>query len=151
MTKVNANRPRINAPDKVRRDDPKIPKLVFDAKWDVHQAPPGTKVGLTAVALAQIEGEGHTALIKVFQILKGERVPIGPVFTAPFENGQVKTEWTTVAAKGNDYKAGEYHYEVWVGSNFGRTTKGLLLRDVPVNHNVSKFETVKPPLIKGIF
>lgn len=142
---------RINAPEKVRRDDPKGNKLVFDAKWDVDQTPPNTKVGLTAVCRVIIEDAGDTALIKVFQLLNGQRIAVGQVFKAPFENGQIKAEWTATPAKGGDFEAGEYHYEVWVGSNYGQTSQGLLLRDMIVNHNASKFVTKKPPLIKGIF
>lgn len=139
---IRVGRPPVSAPDKVRRDDPNGRKLVFDAKWDVEKTPPNTKVGLTAVCRLPIEGD--TAQIKVFQILGGQRIPVGQVFFAPFEDGQVKTEWTATPAKGGDFEAGEYHYEVSVGNYFGQTTKGLLLRDLIVNHNQSSFQAAKP-------
>lgn len=135
------NRPPVNAPDKVRRDDPNGKKLVFDAKWDVRSAPPNTEVGLTAVSKVPIEGT--TAQIKIFQLLNKQRTYLGSPIYAPYENGQVKAVWRTTPVKGGDFEAGEYHYEVSVGNYCGETIQALLLRGA-AQTGVSSFESAKP-------
>jgi hypothetical protein len=140
---IYVGRPPVNAPYKVRRDpNQNGKKLVFEAMWKVEKAPPNTEVGL--LAISKVTVEGTTAQIRIFQVLGERKIAVGEVLYAPYENGKVETVWRTMPVKGGDFEAGEYHFEVSVGSNYGETTKGLLLRDTTVRLNQSSFETAKP-------
>jgi hypothetical protein len=131
----------VNAPEKVRRHPSNGgSKLVFDAKWDVRQAPPNTKVGLTAVSSIAIEAT--TAQIKIFHIADKEHSPV-TVLKAPYENGQVKAVWTTTPVKGGNFEDGEYYFEVTVNGYLGVTPAGLVLRDA-TQRNQSTFQKAPP-------
>ncbi|HEX8247545.1 MAG TPA: hypothetical protein VF599_05130 [Pyrinomonadaceae bacterium] len=139
--KIPAGRPPVSAPEKVRRHPSDGgSKLVFDAEWDVPQAPPNTKVGLTAVSKISIEAA--TAQIKIFHILDSVHSPVA-VLKAPYENGKVKTTWTTTPVKGGNFEAGEYYFEVSVSGYLGVTPQGLVLRDA-TQRNQSSFQKAAP-------
>ncbi|MDQ3802098.1 MAG: hypothetical protein M3384_21950 [Acidobacteriota bacterium] len=145
--KIPVGRPPVGAPDKVRRHpNSGGSKVVFDAKWDVPQAPPNTKVGLTAVSKITIEG-ASTAQIKIFHIAGGEHSPVA-VLKAPYENGQVKTNWLTTPVKGGNFQTGEYYFEVSVNGYLGVTTDALVLRDAS-QRNVDSFQQApaKPKVV----
>jgi hypothetical protein len=144
---IYTGRPPVNAPDRVRRHPSNGgSKVVFDAQWDVLQAPPNTNVGLTAVSKIAIEGT--TAMIKIFHIAGKEHSPVA-VIKAPFEKGQVKATWLTTPVKGGTFEAGEYFFEVTVNGYLGVTQDGLVLRDVS-QRNVSSFQQA-PPKPKVVF
>src|SRR5215213_3323756 len=125
--KIPVGRPPVSAPEKVRRHPSDgAGKLVFDAEWDASQAPPNTKVGLTAVSKIPIEAA--TAQIKIFHIQGNIHSPVA-VIRAPYQNGKVKTEWLTTPVKGGNFEAGEYYFEVSVNGYLGVTPEGLVLRD----------------------
>lgn len=145
--KIPFGRPPVSAPDKVRRHPSSGgSKIVFDAKWDVLQAPPNTKVGITAVSKIAIEG-ASTAQIKIFHIAGSEHNPV-TVLKAPYENGQVKAAWLTTPVKGGNFQAGEYYFEVSVNGYLGVTPEGLVLRDAS-QRNVDSFQraAAKPKVV----
>jgi hypothetical protein len=139
--KIPAGRPPVSAPDKVRRHPSDgASKLVFDAEWDVPQAPPNTNVGLTAVSRIAIEAT--TAQIKIFHILHKQHSPVA-VIKAAYEKGKVKATWLTTPVKGGDFEAGEYYFEVTVNGYLGVTTEPLVLRDA-TQRNQSTFQKAPP-------
>ena len=139
--KIPVGRPPVSAPEKIRRHPSDGgSKLVFDAEWDVPQAPPNTKVGLTAVSKISIEAA--TAQIKIFHVEDNVYSPVA-VLKAPYQNGQVKTIWTTTPVKGGNFQAGEYYFEVTVNGYLGVTPKGLVLRDAS-QRNVDDFKKAPP-------
>lgn len=145
--KIPVGRPPVNAPEKVRRHPSDGgSKLVFDAEWDVPQAPPNTHVGLTATSRIAIEAT--TAQIKIFHIEDKQHSPVA-VLKAPFENGKVKTTWLTTPVKGGNFEAGEYYFEVTVNGYLGVTPTGLVLRDA-TQRNQSSFQQA-PPKPKVVF
>jgi hypothetical protein len=145
--KIPKGRPPVSAPEKVRRHPANGgSKLVFDAEWDVPEAPPNTKVGLTAVGSIAIEAT--TAQIKIFHIAGKEHSPVA-VLKAPYENGQVKAAWTTTPVKGGNFEAGEYYFEVTVNGYLGVTPDPLVLRDAS-QRNQSSFQKA-PPKPKVVF
>ena len=145
--KIPGGRPPVNAPEKIRRHPANGgSRLVFDAEWDVSQAPPNTEVGLTAVSKIAIEAT--TAQIKIFHVLDNQYSPVA-VLKAPFEKGQVKAVWTTTPVKGGNFEAGEYYFEVTVNGYLGVTPKALLLRDA-TQRNQSSFQKA-PPKPKVVF
>jgi hypothetical protein len=140
--KIPVGRPPVSAPEKVRRHPSDGgSKLVFDAEWDASQAPPNTKVGLTAVSKIAIEG-ANAAQIKIFHIEGGAYSPVA-VLKAPYQNGKVKTEWLTTPVKGGNFEAGEYYFEVTVNGYLGVTPKGLVLRDA-TQRNSDSFQKAAP-------
>lgn len=131
----------VNAPEKVRRHPSNGgTKLVFDANWDVLQAPPNTNVGLTAVSRIAIEAT--TAQIKIFHIHGKEYSPVA-VLKVPFKNGQVKATWLTTPVKGGNFEAGEYYFEVTVSGYLGVSPQGLVLRDA-TQRNQSSYQNAAP-------
>lgn len=145
--KIPVGRPPVSAPEKVRRHpNDGGSKLVFDAEWDVAQAPPNTKVGLSAVSKISIEAA--TAQIKIFHVLGGAHSPVA-VLKAPYENGKVKATWLTTPVKGGNFEAGEYYFEVSVNGYLGVTPDGLVLRDA-TQRNQSSFQKA-PPKPKVVF
>lgn len=134
-------RPPVSAPEKVRRQpNQEGTKLVFDAKWEVRQAPPNTEVGMIAVSTVKIEGTSAT--IKIFHVAGNEYTPV-LVVPAKFENGQVRAKWRTTPVKGGNFQAGEYYFEVSVNGYLGVTADPLVLRDA-TQRNQSSFEAAKP-------
>ena len=145
--KIPAGRPPVSAPEKVRRHPGDGgSKLVFDAEWDALQAPPNTKVGLTAVSKISIAAA--TAQIKIFHILGSAHSPVA-VINAPYENGKVTATWLTTPVKGGNFEAGEYYFEVSVNGYLGVTPEGLVLRDAS-QRNQSSFQKA-PPKPKVVF
>lgn len=139
--KIPVGRPPVSAPEKVRRHPASgESRLVFDAEWDVAQAPPNTEVGLTATSRIAIEAT--TAQIKIFHISGAQHSPVA-VFRAPYENGKVKAKWLTTPVKGGNFEAGEYYFEVTVNGYLGVTPKGLALRDA-TQRNQSSFQKAPP-------
>lgn len=140
--KIGFGRPPVSAPEKLRRHPASGgSKLVFDAEWDVLQAPPNTKVGLTAISKIAIEG-ATTAQIRIFHLLGSQHNPVA-VLKAPYENGQVKTAWLTTPVKGGNFEAGEYYFEVTVNGYLGVTPDPLVLRDA-TQRSLDGFEKAKP-------
>lgn len=139
--KIPAGKQPVNAPDKVRRHPSDGgSKLVFDATWDVRQAPPNTDVGLTAVSKIAIQAT--TAQIKIFHVQGNQYSPVA-VLKAPFEKGQVKAVWTTTPVKGGNFEDGEYYFEVTVNGYLGVTQNPLVLRDA-TQRNQSSFQKAPP-------
>jgi hypothetical protein len=148
MTMPVKGRPRVNAPDIIRRQPTIGTKLVFDARWDVKEAPPNTEVGLSAVSTIKIEGAA-SAIIRIFHVNGKVFSPVATL-KAPYANGKVTAKWRTAAVKGGSYQDGEYYFEVTVAGYLGVTAEPLVLRDAS-KRDQSSYQIVKPPLIKGIF
>lgn len=141
---------KVGSPQDIRRfqNQEAGKKLVFDAAWEVRQAPPNSLVGIRAVSRVQVAGT--SAEIQVYQLLDGKKIPV-EVFNAPYKDGVVETHWRTVAVEGKNIQAGVYHFKVSVGSYSGETVEGLILRDSVVDIYKSSFIGVKPQKPKVVF
>jgi hypothetical protein len=139
--KTRAGSPPISAPYKVQtKPGEKGKNISFDAMWETDVAPPNTLVGLRAVSRVPIENV--TVEIKIFQMLDGRRNPVD-LLQAKVENGRIQTHWRTKPAKGGNFEAGVYHFEINYNGYSSQTVKPLLLRDI-MRRNESIFETAKP-------
>jgi hypothetical protein len=121
--------------------------LVFDAKWSVTVAPPGTEVGISAVSNMDIEAT--TAEISIFQLLNGRENPVA-LLNVPFTGKRnVNAVWRTTPAKAGNFEDGVYHFRVTVGNHKGGSVAGLHLKDTVVRTNESSFTPAKkgkPPV-----
>lgn len=134
-------RPKINPVDKLRDADDNATGLVFDARWEVAQAPPNTEVGIFAVSHKRIEAT--TAMVRIFYVNGRNYRPVAN-FKAPYADGQVTAKWRTAAVDSGNFEAGEYYFEVTVAGYLGATAEPLVLRDASQRYK-SSFKPAAAP------
>lgn len=106
---------RIGAPPRVPGQNGFDNQDSFKAEWSTLIVQPNRPVELSAIAVKPLAANaGNTVSIKVYQEIRGGKQYVGNEMRVPLVNGKATAKWIPTML-------GNFHFEVRLGTHYGRT------------------------------